>query len=231
MHRSLGIEAKYWQTLTVDYHKMADQTAKDIIQRVHGQGVALRLEAIHLDIVDHCVWFLDSFANLDQRVLDRLGTEPQLVELLTTGRDTLRASFVALRDLLNPVLLSFGDDRIFYSYNPRDFPGIASGNAMDMAQQMERMARRQLRSLSGPARNLADGWLYILNGAGNLVNAAPGSNAAGYNSILDAVADFINGITAAQAQVVAAQHPAPPPQQVQGVGLQTNQPRPSKFQS
>lgn len=229
MHRILSIEATYWQTIAVDYHRQVDQTAKDTIQRLHGGGLATRLEAIHLRIAEDCIEYLDLFADLDRRVLDRLGTVPQLVELLTTGNDGLRANFVALQQLLNPVLLSFGPDQFFYTYNQEDFSGVASGNALDMAQRIEKMARRQLRRLSGPARNVADGWLYLLNDGGSLRNAAPGSVEEGYNRTIDSVTDFIDGITAAQAQAVAAQHPAPPPQQVQEPVLETNQPRPGKI--
>lgn len=230
MHRILSTEASFWQVLTVEYHRQPSQDARDTIQQLHGEAVVKRLEAIHLDIIDNCVQFLDTFANVDQKVLERLGQVPQLVELLTTGKDTLRANLVAIRQLLNPVVLSFGQDRVFYQYKREDFPGITSGNAMDMAKRIERMARRQLNKLSGPIRNVADGWLYLLTGGANLRNATPGSLEERYNTSLDSVTNFIDGLTAAQEQAAAAQHPDPAPQQVQQAVLQTNQPQPSKFQ-
>ncbi|ROW04465.1 hypothetical protein VMCG_04940 [Cytospora schulzeri] len=225
IYRILSIEVTYYQTLTVDFHRQSDQNLKNTVQQLLGESVYTRLSQIHMRIATDCIQFLDSLSNLDARVLDRLATIPQLLELLTTSRESLRANFVAVAQLLLPVLRTFGPDRVLYVYNRADFPGVASGNAMDLAKRIQKMALRQLRRLAGPARNVADGWLYLLHEGDKLRNAAQGSEEEVYNNAMDSVADFIGQVTAAQEQSVAAQYPAQPPQQVQEPVLQANQAR------
>lgn len=230
LHRDLSTEAGIYQGMVVDYHIQSDLAVKDTIRQLWGEIMHTRLNAIHMAIANDCIQFLDGFLNIDQRVLDRLATVPQVVDLLTTGRNAIRANFAAVREVFNPILRTF--DKGFedeYIFRPADFAGVASATAFDVAKRIERMAQKQLRELDGPARIVAEGWLSLLSTGENLLNAVPGSPAALVNQNLDSVANFIDGVTAAQEHLVAAQYPdSAQPQQVQQPLLRHNQPRPGK---
>ncbi|KUI57499.1 hypothetical protein VP1G_04774 [Cytospora mali] len=229
MHRYLTVQATFYQVLTVEFHKISDQTVKDAIQRLFGEHVHTRLSAIHMAIADEMIKFLDGWASIDQRVLNRMAAVPQLVELVTTGRNSLRENLVAIRQLFVPVLRTFGPDRVGYVFNRDDFLGVASGSALDLAKRVERMAKRQLLKMSGPQRTVAESWLALLNDADSFRDAVPGSVEDETNQNLDWIADFIDGVTTTQEQVVANQHPVQTqPQPVQEPVLQTNQPLPDE---
>lgn len=231
MHRILAVEAGYYQIFAVDYHKQTDMTVKNDIQRLFGTRLHARLRSIHMAISNDCIQFLDDFVNIDWRVTNRLATNLQLVDLLTTGREQLRASFSALRQVLTPILASFGPGHVDFVFKREDFPGVASGSTIDLAKSIEKLARRQFTRLTGPPRTIAQGWLSLLNSGGDIYRSpAPGTTEAAANQGLSSVADFIDGLTQAQVQAVAVQHPVQAQaQSVQQPVLQNNQPQRGEF--
>lgn len=209
IHRALSQEATMYQSIAVDYHRQENAQTKTDIQSFYGANLRTRLDGIHSRIVNDCVQFLDLFQSIDPMVLLRLSQSQQAMDLLDSGRTDLRDKFVALQNLIQPVRQTFGENYQAYVFNIEDFSGVARASAQNTARRIERTAKRQLMTLQGPLRAVAQGWMDIISQGDRLRNAVDGSPEDAINANLTRTADYIQNITQIHQQSVAEQYPVP----------------------
>lgn len=209
MYRTLSHEAATYQLITVDYHRQTDPQTKADIQRFYATNLRNRLESIHTRIATECMNFLDMFESTDQAVLERLSQNERVVDLLDNARKSLKDKFVAVQDAIRPVKQSFGVNPDAYVFNVQDFTNIKPIVAQDTAKRIEKTARQQLQTLTGPLLTIAQGWIQILERGERLRNAAEGSPDAQLNQKLTRAADFILALKRRQREAVTEQYPVP----------------------
>ena len=227
MHRTLSHEASVYQLITVDYHRQTDSQTKADIQKFYATNLRTRLDGIHSRIAADCISFLDLFQSVDQMVLLRISQSEQAVELMDSARMQLREKFVAIQHAIRPVRLSFDENHQAYAFNIHDFANVAPISAQDTAKQIERTAKQQLKTLTGPLLTIAQGWITILERGERLRNAAAGTPDAELNRKLTGAVDFIADLKQRQQEAVEQQYPPQPanmPRMMEAQGLlQPNQ--------
>lgn len=208
MHRALSQEASLYQLVTIDYHRQIDPSTKTDIQDFYAWRLRERLDGIHLKIATDCIAFLDMFTRVDPMILLRIAQSDPAVQLLDTGRLELRDKFLAVQHAFRPVRRTFDEDRQAYVFNIQDFANITPISAQDNTKRIEKMARKQLRTLSGSLLKIAQGWVQILEQGERLKNAADGSPEAEINRKLAAAAGYVNEVKQFHDQQVEARFPA-----------------------
>lgn len=209
MQRALSNEASYYQVACADYHRQPNPSTKADIYNFYAAEMRARLDGIHLRIITDCIAFLDMFTTIDPLILLRIAQSDPAVELLDRGRLQLRERFVAVQDAFRPVRQTFDDNHQDYEFQIQDFASIHPHNARDNAARLERMAKKQIRKMSGPLLRVIEGWVFILESGELLRNAEDGSPESEINRRLAATSAFINDVKTLQAQQVDQQHPPP----------------------
>lgn len=212
MHRALSQEASLYQLITIDYHRQIDASTKTDIQDFYAARLRDRLDGIHLRIATDCIAFLDMFTRVDPMILLRIAQSDPAVQLLDTGRLDLREKFLAVQHAFRPVRQTFDEDRQAYVFNIQDFANVSPISAQDNTKRIEKMARKQLRTLSGDLLTIAQGWIQILEQGERLNNAADGSPEAEINRKLAAAANYVREVKRLHEQQAEIQ--APPAQEM-----------------
>lgn len=207
VQRALSHEASLYQLITIDYHRQLDPRTKSDIHQFYAARFRDRLDGIHLRIAADCIAFLDMFTRVDPIVLLRIAQSDPAVELLNIVRVELREKFVAVQHAFRPVRQTFDENPDAYAFNMQDFANVTPISAVDNTKRIEKLAKQQLRTLSGPLLSIAQGWIQILERGEQLKSAVDGSPDAEMNRRLAAAANYVNDVKKAQDREVAMRFP------------------------
>jgi hypothetical protein len=210
IQRVLSQEASFYQLITVDYHRQLDPSTKRDIQNFYASRLRDRLDGIHLRTAADCLAFLDMLRNIDPIILHRVTLNDEAMDLFYTAQLELREKFLAVQHAFRPVRQTFSEDPGAYVYNFQDFANVAPFNAIDTTKRIEKMAKKQLRALSGSLLTIAQGWVQILENGERLANAKEWSPEGEMNRKLAAVVQYIDELQSAHEQQVTAQNPRAP---------------------
>lgn len=222
MQRALSNEASLYQLACADYHRQLDPATKADIYNFYASEMRTRLDGLHLRIITDCIAFLDMFTQIDPLILLRIAQSDAAVDLLDRGRLQLRERFVAVQDAFRPVRQTFDENHQAYEFHIQDFANLHPHNAQDNARRIERVAKKQIRKMSGPLLRVVEGWIYILEMGETIRNADEGSPESETNRRFAAASAFVREVKRLQSQQVDQQHPPP---SAENMAAQLNDPR------